>query len=127
VLARATSPDPAARYESAADMAAALREAGRLDAGSLDRPRRLTGEPTGQVAIFPGAHLKPAAVPEAPQEEQGDLWRGLLLLVASLLLMTVVLMTGWILVLDPGDAPARSPSRPVAGAAPPVPTAVLSR
>jgi len=47
-------------------------------------------------------------------------------LVASLLLMTVVLMTGWILVLDPGDAPSRPASRPVVGAGPPVP-AVLSR
>lgn len=129
VLARATSPDPAARYESAADMAAALRDAGRLGAGFSSRPRRLTGEPTGQVAIFPGVHLKPlkpAAVPETPEEEQGDLWRALLLLIASLLLMTVVLMTGWILALDPGDAPARPSSRPVAGAGPPVP-AVLSR
>lgn len=128
VLARATSPDPAARYESAEDMAAALRDAGRLDAGSSFHPRRLAGEPTGgQVAVFPGAHLKPAAVPESSKEEEsGDLWRALLLLVASLLLMTVVLMTGWILVLDPGDAPSRPSSRPVVGAGPPVP-AVFSR
>lgn len=125
VLVRATSPDPAARYESAADMAAALRDAGRLDAGSLARPRRLNGEPTGQVAIFPTTHLKPVA-PEAPEEEQGDLWRALLLLVASLLLMTVVLMTGWILVLDSGDTVARPSSRPMAGAGPPAP-ATLSR
>jgi eukaryotic-like serine/threonine-protein kinase len=127
VLARATSPDPAARYESAEDMAAALREAGRLDADSWSRPRRLAGEPMGgQVAVFPGAPLKPAAAPESPEEEQGELWRALLLLVAALLLMTVVLMTGWILVLDPGDAPSRPSSRPLVGAGPPVP-AVLSR
>lgn len=104
VLARATSPDPATRYESAAEMAEALREAGRSYAGVSPR-RRVEGEgTTGRVAVFPGVPPRPAAIVPASlagiQEGDGqnDLWRWLVLLVASLLLMTVVLATGCLFV-----------------------------
>lgn len=104
VFARATSPDPAARYESAAEMAEALREAGRSYAGVSPRRREEGGGPGGRVAVFPGIPPRPAAtVPASPagiQEEDGqrDLWRWLVLLVASLLLMTAALATGCLFV-----------------------------
>ena len=50
MLARATSPDPATRYESAAEMAEALREAGRSYAGVSTR--KGVGTTTGQVATY---------------------------------------------------------------------------
>jgi serine/threonine protein kinase len=108
VLARATSPDPATRYESAVEMAEALREAGRSYARVS--PRKGEGA-AGRVAVFPGVPQRPAAiVPPGPagiqelaglqagEDGQNDLWRSLVLLVACLLLMTVVLATGCLLV-----------------------------
>ncbi len=97
VLARATSPDPAIRYESAAEMAEALREAGRSYVGVTLRKDEGT---TGQVAVFPGVLPRPAAIAQASLgdlqegEGQNDLWRAVVVLVASLLLLTTVLATG---------------------------------
>ena len=98
VLARATSLNPAARYESAADMAEALRKAGRSYAGVSPRRRdRGDGTINGQVASFPGVPPRPAAVvasSSGQEEERNDLWGALVLLVGSLLLMTAILATG---------------------------------
>ena len=98
ILVRATSANPAARYESAAEMADALREAARAW-----RPasRRQGSAPEAQ----PGARLRLIAAPSrfAPPPErsveaaQGDTWRTLVLLVTSLLLLTFVVATGWFL------------------------------
>lgn len=105
VLARATSLNPAARYESAADMAEALRKAGRSYVGVSPRKRDPGDGATGRVASFPGVPPRPAAVPESPsggtregEDGQNDLWRAVVLLVGSLLLMTAVLATGYLLV-----------------------------
>jgi serine/threonine protein kinase len=106
VLARATSLNPAARYESAADMAEDLRKAGRSYAGVSPRKRAPGDGATGRVASFPGVPPRPATVPErsfgispgAQEDGQNDLWRALVLLVGSLLLMTAVLATGCLLV-----------------------------
>jgi hypothetical protein len=98
VLARATFPGPGARYESAAEMAAALREAGEAEVRS--GPRRLDA-PSGagaRVAKFPGASpRRPSASdapPAAPPGEDGLLWHALVLLVISLLLMAFLLTAG---------------------------------
>ena len=101
MLARATFRGPRGGYESAAEMAEALREAGREEVRS--GPRRLDGPPGpgARVAKFPGTSprrpLRPAPVPHAPSEpaeEDGALWHALVLLVVSLMLMTFLLVTG---------------------------------
>jgi serine/threonine protein kinase len=124
VLARATSLDPEARYESAEEMAEALREAGRTEAAPALRHGKVEAAPDsgplGRVAIFPQRFQKPPqpSVPQPPpsssvQEEDGqggDLWRALVLLVASLLLMSFVLTTGWLLLADGGTRPGAEPT-----------------
>lgn len=102
VLARATFPGPGARYESAAEMAAALREAGRAEAGT--GPRRLEPRPGAgaRVTKFPGAPSRRPSRPPTPSpedapaeaEDDGALWNALVLLVMSLLLMAFLLVTG---------------------------------
>lgn len=99
VLARATSLSPADRYESATDMAEALRKAGRSYAGVSPRRREQGGGTTGRVASFPGVPPRPAAVPEPSSILDGaagpnGLWRALLLVAGCLLLLTVILATG---------------------------------
>jgi hypothetical protein len=95
VLARATFADPAARYQSAAEMAEALREAGRAVVASgprsLDRPRGADS----RVAEFSPRRPSPPRQGQNPEER--ELWHALVLLMASLLLMTLVLTTGWLL------------------------------
>lgn len=102
VLARATSANPAARYESAAEMADALRAAGRATGPSSRRHGRLQDS---EPVTRPAAALRLIAAPSrfAPQpsrageKEDADVWRTLVLLVASLLLLSFVLATGWLL------------------------------
>jgi hypothetical protein len=101
VLARATFPGPGARYESAAEMAAALREAGQAEVRI--GPRRLDRQPGAgaRVAKFPGASARPSrpATPETPTAEaDGALWHALVLLVMSLLLMAFLLVTGAVMI-----------------------------
>jgi serine/threonine protein kinase len=102
VLARATSPNPAARYESAAEMADALRDAAR--AGGTSRPQaRPQGPEPGTTR--PGANLRLIAAPSrfasppplAGAEDEGQIWRTLVLLVTSLLLLTFLVAAGWFL------------------------------
>lgn len=103
VLARATFPGPGAGYGSAAEMAAALREAGQAEVRTS--PRRLDRQPGagGRVARFPGTSprrpFRPAA-PEEPSQQgsEGALWHALALLVISLMLMTFLLVTGAVIV-----------------------------
>ncbi len=103
VLARATFPGPGARYESAAEMAAALREAGQAEVRT--GPRRLDPRSPGaaRVARFPGTSARRPSLPEAAPppssaEPDGALWHALVLLVISLLLMTFLLVTGAMMV-----------------------------
>lgn len=99
VLARATFPGPGARYESAAEMAAALREAGRAEVRTGPRrldPRRGEG---ARVARFPNASSRRPSRPEPPPADaDGALWHALVLLVVSLLLMAFLLVTGAVMV-----------------------------
>lgn len=119
VLARATFPDPAARFRSAAEMAEALREAARSDDVTASRPRlqpvpAISSEaPEARVEVLPGAKRAGAG-------EDGEAWRALLMLAATLLLMVFVLATGWLLLGHESPAPpAAGPGAPV-GAHPPV-------
>lgn len=125
VLARATCPDPAARFGSAAEMADALREAGRAGAGLKVRSRRGRSAASPEPTPEPLRLAAPVPLPTRPgaAAEEGDLWRALLLLVAALLLMAFVLATGWILIQDgvpkpEGGSPAgRSAPIPAEGLA----------
>ncbi|MFL6233948.1 MAG: hypothetical protein ACJ76N_12505, partial [Thermoanaerobaculia bacterium] len=111
VLARATFPGPGARYESAAEMAEALREAGKAEVRT--GPRRLERPPGAgaRVARFPGASSprRPSGLdaPRAPVEEDGALWHALVLLVTSLLLMAFLLVAGAV-ILHRDAHPSRS-------------------
>ncbi|HKI01434.1 MAG TPA: protein kinase [Thermoanaerobaculia bacterium] len=137
VLARATFIDPAARYESASEMAEALREAGRRAAGAAPRRGRPAAGSVCRVASFPGGPLRLVEPPAAPSgaasqpradEEEGALWQALALLVVSLLLMTFVLTTSWILLSRNGTRPASgATARPTPRAGPAPPPVALSR
>jgi len=122
VLARAAFPGPAARYQSAGEMAEALGEAGRtaMAAG----PRRLEERlPSSRVAEFPGPARSAAPVQPAKKKEDGDLWYAMVLLVVSLLLMSFTLVTGWyILDRDRSALPGPAVLQPHPG-----PTAALAR
>jgi serine/threonine protein kinase len=115
VLARATFADPAARYQSAAEMAEALREAGRamMASGlrSLDRPLDRSRGADSRVAEFSPRRPSP---PRPGRNPDRELWHALVLLVASLLLMTLVLTTGWLLL-------GRDATRARTGGLPPSP------
>jgi serine/threonine protein kinase len=104
VLARATCPEPAARFGSAAEMSEALREAGRAGASlAAGRGGRFVPSPEPPVPLRLAAPvLLPARRPPEPEKADGGLRGTLLLLVAALLLITFVLVTGWLLV---GRAP----------------------
>ncbi|HET9211112.1 MAG TPA: hypothetical protein VFR03_11975 [Thermoanaerobaculia bacterium] len=100
VLARATFPGPRTRYESAAEMAAALREAGQAEVRT--GPRRLDRPPGAgaRVARFPGTSPRRPSGPDTPSRsrtEDGALWHALILLVISLMLMAFLLVTGGII------------------------------
>lgn len=100
VLARATFPDPAARYRSAAEMADALRHARARGASVLPA--------SGPRPVSPAAGVLPesAAVTPFPssqhlrteESEDGDRRWALLLLAVTLLLMLSVIATGWFLI-----------------------------
>jgi hypothetical protein len=125
VLARAAFPKATARYQSAGEMAEALREAGQtaMAAG----PRRLEERhASSRVAEFPGVPRPTTPVPPARKKEDGDLWYAMVLLVVSLLLMTFTLATGWyILDRDRSAVPVSGPT--VLQPPHPGPSAVLSR
>ena len=94
VLARATFPDPGARYKSAAEMAEALRQAGRARGVFAERALPAPG-PRAVAAVTPF----PAAQPIRSEEsEDGDRRWALLLLAVTLLLMLSVIATGWFLI-----------------------------
>lgn len=129
VLARATFADPAARYRSATDMAEALREAGRSEAVAVSRHKDSYAGSGGRVTPFPGTSLRLLPPPSRPAAlwdcEDPDWWQALLVLVASLLLITFVLATGWFLfgqdggfTWPDGEPLARSLAAPAAPALP---------
>jgi len=117
VLARAAFPDPAARFEDAAEMAEALRLAGGLEApteaGSESAPPaqhsvQIRAVPSpAPAAVAPPNRPAPPASPLASGED-ADRRFALLLVAAALLLMLTVIATGWFLIGRGGTAGARS-------------------
>lgn len=101
VLARATFPDPSARFRSAAEMAEALRLAGRARPVSGPSPALEGVLPEATPAGAAGAAVTPfpsAARFRAERSEDGDRRWALLLLAVTLLLMLSVIATGWFLI-----------------------------
>ena len=101
VLARATSANPAARYESAAEMGDALRDA----AAHSWRPVSHRPGSVSAPEVQPGANLRLITAParfappsdRSQEGDDGETWRTLVFLVTSLLLLTFVVATGWFL------------------------------
>ena len=114
VLARATFPDPAARFHSAAEMAEALRQAGRTGSSVIaarrERPE-VVATPRPRIAFLP-SRGGPARTQDEETEE--DRRSALLLVAAALLLMLTVIATGWLLI-GHGAAPRPDAVRPAAG------------
>lgn len=108
VLARATCSDSIARYGSAREMSEALREADRLGWLAFGAPasplpsasRRAEPQPAQELgAVVPLGRFPERREPERKAEpEDRDLWRALVLIVSTLLLLAFVVATGWIVV-----------------------------
>lgn len=96
VLARATFPDPAARYRSAEEMAEALRQAGRARGPRAVAPAAGSRPDTAETAAVTPFPTSQHARPEP--SEDGDRRWALLLLAVTLLLMLSVIATGWFLI-----------------------------
>lgn|GEM_PF-2995072 len=125
VLARAAFPDPATRFEDAAEMADALRLAGGLEAPAA--PNATTAGDTANDPAPPIQHKAqiravPSLAPAAPvrlhrdlparspvtANENEDRRFALLLVAAALLLMLTVIATGWFLIGHGGAVGAHS-------------------
>ena len=101
VLARATWPDPAARYQDAREMSEALRQAARADEAtpsSLRAVDPVTEEPAGPQR--PSVAALPVRSGARTSGESGNEERrfALLLVATALLLMLSVIAAGWLLV-----------------------------
>jgi serine/threonine protein kinase len=110
VLARATFPDPATRFQDAAEMAEALRQAGRPGARSGISTPPAQHNP---VHVVRGPVPAPVAtLPARSQEHSEDEDRrfALLLVAAALLLMLTVIATGWFLIGRSGVSSPRTPA-----------------
>jgi serine/threonine protein kinase len=111
VLARATCTDPHARYGSAREMSEALREADRLGWLAFGAPASLASCAASRRAEPQAAHelgsvVRLARFPERgraeperdAEKEDRDLWRALVLVISTLLLLAFVVATGWIVI-----------------------------
>ena len=100
VLARAAFPDPAARFEDAAEMAEALRQAGGLEVhAEAGSEPALPAERKAQIRALPSPAPVATPVPALPAEvSENDRRFALLLVAAALLLMLMVIATGWFLI-----------------------------
>jgi eukaryotic-like serine/threonine-protein kinase len=120
VLARATFPDPATRFQDAAEMAEALRQVGRLrPQGGVSAPPAQRDAPV-RVVRGPVPVPTPVATLSArPQEHSEDEDRrfALLLVAAALLLMLTVIATGWLLIGRSGVSSPRTTTPAAAGTA----------
>jgi serine/threonine protein kinase len=108
VLARATFPNPAARFRDAREMADALRQAGRAGAPARAvRPARpiSRADPQPVLARLPA---RPEPPQEIQEERREDRKIALLLLTASMLLLLLLIAAAWFLIRRDG-VPAPDP------------------
>jgi serine/threonine protein kinase len=108
VLARATFPNPAARFRDAREMADALRQAGRAGAPvRAARPMRSVSRSGLQPDLPQNIARIPAVRPEPPkvvqrEEDREDRKLALLLVTAAMLLMLMLVAAGWFLIRRDG-------------------------
>jgi serine/threonine protein kinase len=116
VLARATFSDSAARFQDAAEMAEALRQAGRTGAPAVSAAASAASPAAtrASLAVVPPVATLPVR-PERPAEpdddDREDRRFALFLIVAALLVMLGLIATGWLLIgrgslATPSDNPA---------------------
>jgi serine/threonine protein kinase len=107
VLARASFPNPAARFREAREMADALRQAGRAGSPArTSRPARSASPAGPRPIIAQNIARIPAARPEPRKEVQDDSREdrklALLLLTAAMILMLMLVAAGWFLIRRDG-------------------------
>lgn len=115
VLARATFPNPAARFRDAREMADALRQAGRAGAPARAvRPVRSVAPsaPRPILARLPAPRPEPPKV--VPDEAREDRKLAMVLVTAAVVLMLMLVAAGWFLI---GRDGAAAPVLPAAGTA----------
>lgn len=127
VLARATFPNPAARYRDAREMADSLRQAGRGWASvPAPRPVRSVSRATQPAPPQPIlAKLPPrpelARAATAEREGQEDRRLAILLVTAALVLMVMLVAAGWFLIGRDGAAAPALPAGTATSTVPPTP------
>ncbi len=105
VLARATFPNPAARFRDAREMADALRQAGRAGSparASRPAPSVSPSDPQPILARIPTARPEPPTVVQDEGKEDRKL--ALLLVTVAMLLMLMLVAAGWFLIGRDGAA-----------------------
>ncbi|HKH49843.1 MAG TPA: hypothetical protein VKM72_34755 [Thermoanaerobaculia bacterium] len=125
VLARATFPNPAARFRDAREMADALRQAGRAGTPVLaPRPVRSAARATPQAALQPVLVKLPARPepPKAAQEGSEDRKLALLLVAAAVVLMLMLIAAGWFLIGRDGISQPPLPGGAATSTAPRMPS-----
>lgn len=118
VLARATFPNPAARFRDAREMADALRQAGRAGAPArAAHPVRPASPaaPRPILARLP-ARPEPPEVVQERDESREDRKLALLLLTSAMLLLLMLVAAGWFLI---GREGRKTPLLPAGTAASP--------
>jgi serine/threonine protein kinase len=109
VLARASFPNPAARFRDAREMADALRQAGRAGAPAREsRPSRsgTRSDPQPILARLPARPESPRMVREEGKEDRK---LALLLLTTAVLLLLMLIAAGWFLIGHNGPPPPDLP------------------
>src|SRR6266545_101086 len=114
VLARATFPNPVARFRDAREMADALRQAGRAGAPALAAPRPVRSAPRGNPAppqpILAKLPARPEPARQTAESKEDDRKLALLLVVAAVVLMLMVIAAGWLLIGRDGAAEPMLPA-----------------
>lgn len=119
VLARATFPNPVARFRDAREMAEALRQAGRAGAPARTALPVRSVAPSDLrpvVARIPAAHPEPPKV--AQEESTEDRKLALLLVMAAVVLLLMLVAAGWFLIGRDGAPAPALPAGTAAAAAP---------
>jgi len=108
VLARATFPNPVARFRDAGEMADALRQAGRAGASEPAAPRPVRSVPHANPAplkpIIAKLPSRPEPARETEESKEDDRKLALLLVAAAVVLMLMVIAAGWLLIGRDGAA-----------------------
>lgn len=104
VLARASFPNPAARFRDAREMADALRQAGRAGAPARASSPARSVSPSAPQPILARLPTRPEPSRKVEDDGQEDRKLALLLLTATVLLMMMLVAAGWFMIGRNGAA-----------------------